>query len=106
MAEREYFKFLRAMGGATTLAERINALRDRLDVAAAQRPCNERVVYSWTPEAFPMGWRQWALAAALDAGMTEEQAFALCPDLKPASVLANFIVWRKNQPRIPAEAAE
>lgn len=106
MAERDFFKFIRVMGGASGLADRINSLRDRLDVGAAQRACNERLVYSWTPAAFPMGWRQWALAAALDAGLTEDQAIALCPELKPASALANFITWRKNQPRVPAEVAE
>jgi len=106
MAERDFFKFLRVMGGATGLSQRINALRDRLDASAAQRACNERLVYSWTPAAFPMGWRQWALAAALDAGLTEDEACALCPELRPALALANFIIWRKSQPRIPAEAAE
>ena len=105
MAEREFFKFLRVMGGARGLSDRINALRDRLDADAAQRPCNERIIYSWTPAAFPMVWRVWALAAALDAGLTEKEAIALCPELKVSAGLANFITWRKNQRRVP-EAAE
>jgi hypothetical protein len=105
MAGRDFSKFVRVMGGATGLADRINTLRDKLDIGAAQRPCNERVVYSWTPDSFPMGWRHWTLAAALDAGLTQDEATALCPELKPAAALAHFIHWRQQQKRVP-EAAE
>lgn len=97
MAGRDFSKFVRVMGGARGLADRVNTLRDKLNAARDQKPLTERTVYSWTPACFPMGWRQWVLAAALDAGMTQEDAIKLCPELKAAVALATFIAWRLEQ---------
>jgi hypothetical protein len=105
MAGLTFSKLFRVLGGAEALAERINALMDRCDAREVQRPLTTSVIYAWSPSSFPMIWRQWTLAAALDAGLTEDQAMALCPELKPALALARLIVWRTSQPRMP-EAAE
>lgn len=105
MSGLPFSKLFRVLGGAEALAERINALMDKCDAQEAQRPLTRSVIYAWSPSSFPMIWRTWVFVAALDAGLTEDQAIALCPELKPASALANFITWRKNQPRVP-EAAE
>lgn len=105
MASRDFSRLIRVMGGARGLKDRINSLRDRLGVTDAQRDLTESAVYSWTPDVFPMGWRQWVLAAALDAGMTQDEAIKLCPELRPAAALANFIHWRQQQKRVPEHVA-
>lgn len=94
MAGRTFSKLFRVLGGAEALAERINALIDRLEAGAAQRRLLPGTIYSWGPNNFPVAWRPWVLAAALDAGMTKDQAVSLCPELKPAAALAQFISWR------------
>ena len=97
MAGRTFSKLFRVLGGAQALAERINALCDKLDIQAEQKRLTAGTVYTWGPDHFPMAWRHWVLAAALDAGMTKDQAVKLCPELRPALALATFIRWRLEQ---------
>lgn len=92
MAGTDFSKLFRVLGGAEALAERVNALRDRMDASQDIKPLTSAAIYAWTQNGFPMGWRHWVLAAARDAGMTHEQAIKLCPDLKSAAALAHFNV--------------
>jgi hypothetical protein len=91
-------RLVRAMDGKRAVAERINALRDRFN-AENQVALTERNMNAWHAN-FPMMWRQWLLAAAMDMGMPVDQAVAICPDLKPAACFALFLHHKLEKQRI------
>lgn len=87
---------IKAMGGGQAVVNRVNTLRDRFKTQVP-RPLSLHAIYDWTNRAFPMGWRQWVLAAALDMGISSETAVELCPDLRPAVSVALFIAERLDR---------
>lgn len=82
-------RLIRTMDGKRAVMERINTLRDRFG-AVDQIRLTERNMNAWH-ENFPMAWRQWVLAAALDMGIEIEIAVKICPDLKPSASFAFFL---------------
>lgn len=97
MAGRDFSKLFRVLGGAQALAERINALRDRFEVGGAQPVLTARLVYKWSPVRFPMAWRSWVAIAAAEYGLTDEEAIALCPELKPAFESMAYFIRHLNR---------
>jgi hypothetical protein len=86
------------MDGKRAVVERVNALRDRFN-ATDQIDLTPRNMNAWH-ENFPMTWRHWVLAAAMDMGMPIDQAVELCPDLKPAACLAFFLHHKLQKQKV------
>lgn len=91
---QEVRRLIRALGGYPMACQRVNALRERLDWENGQRPLTERAMREW-PKTFPVGWRVWMLAAAVDAGYAQEEAVAICSALKVAKDLAEAAAKRR-----------
>lgn len=82
------------LGGAKAVALQINKIRWAGNVALKQDDgmpnLTDRMIRYWQAQQFALGWRQLLLSAALEAGMTADEAIAICPELAVAQYYARL----------------